>query len=137
MNEVVVQKIVSLQRCVARARDAWERAGAARAADIDLHDAAVANGIRARETAIDLANMLIRARKLGVPAESRESFAIAVREGLIGPELGERLARMVGFRIVAVRQYRELDYRILEAVITRHLDDLLEFAELVRQAVKD
>ncbi|MBX3705058.1 MAG: DUF86 domain-containing protein [Pseudomonadales bacterium] len=137
MNEVVIQKIVSLQRYVARARDAWERAGAAPAANFDLHDAAVLNVIRACETAIDLANMLIRGHKLGVPAESRESFAIAVREGLIGPELGERLARMVGFRNVAVHQYRELDNRILEAVITRHLDDLLEFAEVVRQAVKD
>lgn len=132
MNEVLAQKVTSLQRCVARAREARAEAGADFRTSYNLQDAAVLNVIRACDTAIDLANMLIRRRRLGIPGESRESFAILSREKAIPSDLSERLQKMVGFRNVAVHQYRDLDMDIVEAVITRHLDDLLEFAEQIR-----
>jgi uncharacterized protein YutE (UPF0331/DUF86 family) len=39
---------------------------------------------------------------------------------------------MVGFRNLAVHQYRELDLDIVESVIRKNLDDLLEFAQTIR-----
>lgn len=80
MTEVAAQKITSMQRCVARARDALAEAGAEFRTQYNLQDAAVLNVIRACDTAIDLANMVIRKRRLGIPGESRESFGILVRE---------------------------------------------------------
>jgi uncharacterized protein YutE (UPF0331/DUF86 family) len=136
MNDVLVQKVTSLQRCVARARDARQRAGDDFSRDFDLQDAAVLNVLRACETAIDLANMLIRQHRLGVPAESRESFDILAREGRIESALADRLKRMVGFRNVAIHQYRELDSDIVLAVIDRDLDELLAFAEIVRNTIQ-
>lgn len=132
MNEVLAQKVTSLQRCVARAREARAEAGADFRTSYNLQDAAVLNVIRACDTAIDLANMLIRRRRLGIPSESRESFGILSREKAIPADLAERLQKMVGFRNVAVHQYRDLDMDIVETVITRHLDDLLEFAQQIR-----
>lgn len=132
MNEVLAQKVTSLQRCVARAREARGEAGTDFRTSYNLQDAAVLNIIRACDTAIDLANMLIRRRRLGIPGESRESFAILSREKAIPVDLGERLQKMVGFRNIAVRQYRDLDMNIVETVIARHLDDLLEFAQTIR-----
>jgi uncharacterized protein YutE (UPF0331/DUF86 family) len=132
MNEVLAQKVTSLQRCVARARQARADAGADFRTSYNLQDAAVLNVIRACDTAIDLANMLIRRRRLGIPGESRESFAILSREKAIPTDLGERLQKMVGFRNIAVHQYRDLDMDIVETVIGRHLDDLLEFAQAIR-----
>ena len=132
MSEVLAQKVTSLQRCIARAREARAEAGADFRTSYNLQDAAILNVIRACDAAIDLANMLIRRRRLGIPGESRESFAILAREKAIPVELGERLQRMVGFRNVAVHQDRDLDIEIVEAVITRHLDDLVELAESVR-----
>lgn len=132
MNEIVAQKIASLQRCVSRAREEAARAGGAFAADFTAQDAAILNVIRACETAIDLANMLIRKRRLGIPTESRDSFTILVRERLLEPESGARLEKMVGFRNLAVHRYRELDMKIVEVVIRDRLDDLLAFAETVR-----
>jgi len=131
MNEVLAQKVTSLQRCVARARAARAEAGADFRTSYNLQDAAVLNVIRACDTALDLANMLIRRRRLGIPGESRESFAILSREKAIPVALGERLQKMVGFRNIAVHQYRDLDLDIVETVITRHLDDLLEFAQTI------
>ena len=132
MSEVLAQKVTSLQRCVARAREARAEAGADFRTSYNLQDAALLNIIRACDTAIDLANMLIRRRRLGIPGESRESFAILSREKAIPAGLGERLQKMVGFRNVAVHQYRDLDMSIVESVITRYLDDLLEFAQMIR-----
>lgn len=132
MSEVLAQKITSVQRCVARARAARADAGAGFRTNYNLQDAAVLNVIRACDSAIDLANMLIRRRRLGIPGESRESFAILSREKAIPADLGERLQKMVGFRNVAVHQYRDLDMDIVEAVIARQLDDLLQFAQTVR-----
>jgi uncharacterized protein YutE (UPF0331/DUF86 family) len=132
MNEVAAQKIASLQRCISRAREELANAGAAFASNYTAQDAAILNVIRACETAIDLANMLIRKRRLGIPSETRESFAILTREHLLAQELGARLQKMVGFRNLAVHRYRELDMAIVAAVIRDRLDDLLALAETVR-----
>ncbi len=132
MRELVAQKVTSLQRCVARAREELARASDAFRTDYTAQDAAILNVIRACEGAIDLANMVIRKRRLGIPSETRESFAILVRENLLERELGSRLAKMVGFRNLAVHRYAELDMSIVESVIRDRLDDLLAFAELVR-----
>jgi uncharacterized protein YutE (UPF0331/DUF86 family) len=131
MTDVGAQKIASLQRCVSRAREAYGAAGAEIRTNYNLQDAAILNVIRACDTAIDLANMAIRKRHLGIPNESRDSFAILVREGLIAAELGDRLKRMVGFRNLAVHQYRALDLDILDAVIRKNLDDILAFAQAI------
>lgn len=137
MNEVLAQKVTSLQRCVARAREARAAAGADFRTSYNLQDAAVLNVIRACDTAIDLANMLIRRRRLGIPNESRESFAILSREKAIPIDVGERLQKMVGFRNIAIHQYRDLDIDIVETVIARHLDDLLAFAQMILAQMDD
>lgn len=84
------------------------------------------------ETSVDLANILIRQKRLGIPGETRESFSILVREKLLDQRLGENLKKMVGFRNLAVQQYRDLDLDIVESVIRTRLDDLLAFAQIVR-----
>lgn len=133
MDEVVIQKVASLQRCVARARQLRKRAGDDFATDFDLQDAAVLNVIRACEMAIDLANMAIRYDRLGIPTETREAFELLVREERITVTLGERMKKMVGFRNIAIHQYRSLSPEIVAAVIDSNLDDLLEFCDQVRK----
>jgi uncharacterized protein YutE (UPF0331/DUF86 family) len=137
MNEVIARKVTSMQRCVSRAREELTRAGGAFATDHTAQDAAILNVIRACETTIDLANMVIRKRQLGIPSETRESFTILMQEQLLGQGLGTRLQKMVGFRNVAVHRYQELDMRIVEAVIRDGLDDLLVFADTVRSILDE
>jgi uncharacterized protein YutE (UPF0331/DUF86 family) len=131
-EETAAQKIASLQRCVSQARVALTTAGPEFKTNYLLQDAAVLNVIRACETAIDLANMVIRKKRLGIPAESRDSFGILVRESILDHELGAKLQKMVGFRNLAVHRYRDLDMDIVEAVIRRNLDDLLAFTKVVQ-----
>ena len=128
----VARKIATLVRCVERARSEFVQAGAAFRQDFTRQDAAILNVTRACESAIDLANMVVRARRLGVPGEAREGFALLERNNLLRADLSSRLQRMIGFRNIAVHQYQDLDLSIVESVIQNNLDDLLEFAEIVR-----
>lgn len=133
MNEVAALKITSLQRCVTRARETHAAAGNTFATDYNFQDAAILNIVRACETAIDLANMLVRKRQLGIPSETREAFHLLAQERLIDTDVSDALGAIVGFRNIAVHQYDKLDLAIVEAVITNDLDILLNFAEAVRQ----
>jgi uncharacterized protein YutE (UPF0331/DUF86 family) len=49
-------------------------------------------------------------------------------------DLATALRGMVGFRNVAVRDDRKLDLDVVEAIVERHLDDLLAFARLALRA---
>ena len=132
-DDVLAQKITSIQRCVARAREELERVGENFRTQYSAQDAALLNVVRACDSAIDLANMSIRQRRLGIPGETRESFQILVREQLLEHALGDRMKKMVGFRNLAVHQYRELNLDIVIAVISKGLDDLLAFAAAMKQ----
>lgn len=137
MNDIVVNKIQSMQRCIARAREEYEFAAGDLASDITHQDAAVLNIMRACELAIGLANHLTKVRKLGIPTDSRQTFELLAEAGLIAPELMKRLRSMVGFRNVAVRDYRELDARIVDWGINQGLADLLTLADEVRKVLDE
>jgi uncharacterized protein YutE (UPF0331/DUF86 family) len=135
MNDVVINKVQSIQRCILRAREEYAEAGAEFLLDYTRQDAAILNVIRACETAIDLANYVIRKRKLGIPTKSRESFELLARAGVISRTLAGKLGGMVGFRNVAVHAYQELDLDKTAAVIEYGLDDLLEFADAILDTI--
>ena len=127
--DVVVEKIQSIQRCVQRAREEYRESGASFATDYTRQDAAVLNVTRGCEQTIDLANYVIKARRLGIPSTSAESFSLLATANVIDRGLAKRLIGMVGFRNVAVHQYEELDLAIVEAVIASGLDDLIAFTD--------
>ncbi len=130
MNDVIVNKVQSIQRCVLRAREEYRDAGGRFLEDFTHQDAAILNITRACEQAIDLANHLIRSEKLGIPTDSAESFELLSKAGILPAELAGRLKRMVGFRNTVIHEYQQVDVHIVEAVIKTGLDDLLAFAQL-------
>ena len=131
MNDMVINKSQSIQRCVKRAREEHSAAGRNFSTDYTRQDAAILNMTRACEQAIDLANHLIRKDKLGVPDESRRSFQLLGSADVIPVDLAERLGRMVGFRNIAIHQDEDLDIDILVAVIEKDSQDLITFTELI------
>ncbi|MGD0655698.1 MAG: DUF86 domain-containing protein [Thermoguttaceae bacterium] len=85
------------------------------------------------EQAIDIANHLIKKKKLGLPKDSRESFDILAHAGIIPDDLSAKLKGMVGFRNILVHDYRKLDLGIMLDVIERRLDDLIDFTNLAME----
>ena len=133
MNDLIINKIQSIQRCVRRAREEFQADRENFATNYSRQDAALLNVLRGCETAIDLANHVIRAYKLGIPVSSADSFKLLHTERIIDSRLADRMVKMVGFRNTVVHQYTKMDIRIVEAVIVTDLDELLAFAERIRQ----
>ena len=133
MNDVVINKVQSIQRCVKRAREEYGRAENF-ITDYTRQDAAMLNVLRACELSIDLAAFVISRRKLGVPTSSREAFELLRDAGLISSQLCDRLLKMVGFRNIAVHAYQSLDMKIVASVIQKDLDDLLAFADVILES---
>ncbi|MDQ6970170.1 MAG: DUF86 domain-containing protein [Mariprofundus sp.] len=136
MNDVMINKIQSIQRCIKRAKEEFQLAGDNFSQDFSRQDAAILNITRACEQAIDLANVVIKTRKLGIPNESRESFALLAKAGLISDSLSENLQRMVGFRNIVIHQHQDIEVAVIQAVIESGLDDLLLFTDAVINATR-
>jgi len=130
MNDTLVQKIQSIQRCIHRTRSIYEQSGNNFLVDdYDAQDAAMLNIIRACEQAIDLANYLIKRDKLGIPTSSAESFILLAHQGFISHDQARKLTRMVGFRNLAVHEYQRIDYTIVVKIIQEGLSDLIQFVD--------
>jgi len=127
MDDVIVNKVSAIERCLERVREV-HRGDHATLDDPTLQDSIVLNLQRACEASIDLGMHLVRRRRLGVPQDSREVFEMLVRGAALDAQLAQRLQRMVGFRNIAVHDYRALNLAILGAIIDDHLSDLLAFA---------
>lgn len=136
MTEVVLAKTESIQRCVQRARQELEAAGTNFALDFTRQDAAILNLTRACEQSIDLANHLIRQRKLGLPKSAGNSFELLGRAQVIPLNLAEKLKRMVGFRNMAVHEYQDLNIEMLKSLISTSSSDLLLFTQIILGTLK-
>lgn len=134
MDAVLQRKAASLERCVARVRDKYRGNEQAFEADVDLQDIIVLNLQRACQTAIDMALRIGRLKRLAFPSDTAEIFRILARAGLIDKELASSLARMVGFRDIAVHEYQELDLAKVRRIIEHRLDDLLAFSKAMLAA---
>ncbi|MEW6750613.1 MAG: DUF86 domain-containing protein [Candidatus Latescibacterota bacterium] len=133
MNDLVVNKIQSIQRCVMRAREEYQANPEGFVTDYTRQDAAVLNILRACEQAIDLANHVIRTHRLGIPTASAESFELLEKASVIDRQLSERLRNMVHFRNTVIHAYQRMDLAIV--VIRTGLDDLILFGDRVREFV--
>jgi len=132
-DDVVLNKAASIERCIHRLRAVHSGEGANLFDDLLRQESILLNLQRACETAIDLAMHVVRVRRLGVPQDSREAFSLLAQAGLIEAPVAEKMRRMVGFRNIAVHQYRSIDLEIVERILTQRLDDFLLFtAALLR-----
>jgi len=128
MSDTLLNKKVSIERCIRQIRSYYDLHREAPFERDHLRQDAIAMNLqRAIELCIDMANHLIRTRKLGLPQDSRDSFALLEHEGVISTDLADQLKRMVGFRNVLVHEYRKLDLEIMTDVIDHRLEDLLDF----------
>ena len=131
-DDVVLNKKESVERCVRQIRNYWSLPSEVPFERDHLRQDAIALNLqRAAEQCIDLANHVVRVRRLGIPKDSREGFLLLAREGLIPSDLASLMAGMVGFRNVLVHQYQDLDTKILAGVVEHRLEDLLEFTDRI------
>lgn len=128
VDDILLNKAATIERCVARAREEYRADPDGFAGNFTRQDAAILNIQRACEAALDMGQHLIRREKLGVPQSARDVFALLARAGWIDAALADSLKRMVGFRNIAVHDYQTLQLPITVNIITRHLDEFLDYS---------
>lgn len=138
VDDVLINKAAIIERCVRRAREEYQAAGAHFATDFTRQDAAILNVQRACEAALDMGQHVIRIHRLGVPQSARDVFALLGQADWIETPLVAALQRMVGFRNIAVHEYQKLLIPIAEKVISEHLEEFLQYSQqMLHHAAKD
>jgi uncharacterized protein YutE (UPF0331/DUF86 family) len=130
-DDVVINKVASLERCIERIRTVYGGIDANLYQNLTAQDSILLNLQRACEISIDLAMHVVRKRKLGVPQDSREAFTLLQTTGILSADVATRMQRMVGFRNVAVHEYTRLNLEIVQAIITKQLDDFRAFSSTI------
>ena len=95
--------------------------------DYKKMDAIVLNLQRACQMVMDTAMYVVTTRKLGLPQTNKEAFILLEQNNMITKEMCNNMKGMIGFRNIAVHEYKNIDEEIVEDVIKNHLNDLKEF----------
>lgn len=134
MDEVLLSKAESIERCVRRVREDYVGHEGEFEENFTRQDAILLNLQRACEACIDMANRMIKLRRLGYPKESKDSFQILSRAMVLDRSDSMTMQAMVGFRNIAVHQYQALDLAKVRQIIEHRLDDLLAFSKAMLDA---
>ncbi len=135
MNDIVLNKKESIERCISQIRAYYAMSSSLDfEEDYMKQDSIAINLQRACEQCIDLANHTIKALKLGLPKDSKESFRLLAAARVIPIELAKNLEGMVGFRNILIHEYQRMDISLMVEVIERHLDDLIIFTNHIIKA---
>lgn len=129
---VIINKYDSIERCINRINEEYEN-NPENLSDYRRMDAIVLNLQRACEMTTDVAMYVVSTRKLGIPQTKKEAFEMLNQNGLISEDMCKKMKGMIGFRNIAIHEYKQIDEEILRDVIENHLNDLKEF---VRSMIK-
>jgi uncharacterized protein YutE (UPF0331/DUF86 family) len=126
-NDLLVSKTGTIERCIKRARDEYEKDPTTFVGDLTRQDAATLNVIRAWEAAVEMGDYVLAQSGLGPAHDEREVISLLVEGGWIAPALGEDLKRTGEF-CRAEWDYQAAPLPALVTIIKRGLDDFDGYA---------
>ena len=126
-NDLLVSKTGTIERCIKRARDEYEKDPTTFVGDITRQDAATLNVIRAWEAAVEMGDYVLAHYGLGTARDEREVISLLEQGGWIDPALGEDLKRTGEF-CRAEWDYQASPLPALVTIIKRGLDDFDAYA---------
>ena len=132
MNDIVLNKKESIERSIKQVKTYYSlESDVPFIEDFLRQDAIAINLQRACEQSIDLANHVVKTKKLGLPKESKEAFQLLSKNNIIPKELSIKLEKMVGFRNVLVHEYQQLDMDLFIDIIENRLMDIIDYTNLI------
>lgn len=88
------------------------------------------------ECTLDVVNHIIAAERFRPPKDYADSFKVMEEEGLVSPDLGQRLRMMAKFRNRLVHLYGEVDDEYVYEFIGNDLDDIERLRKLILMRYK-
>ncbi len=128
---LIQQKLESLRRSIQRVKEKCPKNAAALASDYDAQDILSLNLTRAVQMCVDIGTHLIARSEFPPPATMGKTFDILCESRIITDDLAARMKKAVGFRNLAVHNYESINWEIVFAIATAHLQDFEEFAKSV------
>ena len=128
---VIEEKLESLRRCLQRVADKCPPDPETLGRDPDLQDIVVLNLSRAVQLCVDIGAHIIAGMEVPPPDTMGQTFDALAQAGVIHENLSMQLKKAVGFRNIAVHNYREIDWTIVHTIAGHHLDDFTEFAKTI------
>jgi uncharacterized protein YutE (UPF0331/DUF86 family) len=130
---VLERKLESLRRCLVRVRSKCPATLPELLTDVDAQDVLVLNLSRAVQLCVDMGAHMISELELPPPNTMGETFTRLAEASVIDASLAQAMRRSVGFRNLAVHNYDEIDWAIVFAIATLHLDDFERLAQRVAE----
>jgi uncharacterized protein YutE (UPF0331/DUF86 family) len=130
MDRVVLeQKLESLRHCIARVQSKRPETLEALVADVDTQDVIVLNLSRAVQLCVDIAMHHLASSDSPVPQTMGQAFELLAQQKVIDAALALRMRKAVGFRNLAVHSYDSIEWAVVYAIASEHLDDFRAFAK--------
>lgn len=123
---VLINKYESIEKSINRINEEYNN-NPDNLEDYRKMDAIVLNLQRACEMATDAAMYVVSNRRLGIPQTKKEAFEKLNQNELISDEMCANMKGMIGFRNIAIHEYKQIDEDIVCDVIENHLEDIKEF----------
>lgn len=129
MDKLILgEKLEALHRCVRRVEERRAASADELRSDVDRQDIVALNLTRAVQLCVDIAAVIIADTDELVPQTMGEAFDSLLRLGIIDGELASRMKAAVGFRNIAVHNYRTIDWDIVFFISHQGLGVFRDFA---------
>lgn len=129
-EEVLINKYETIEKCINRINEEYD-GKKENLEDYRRMDCIVLKLQRACEAVTDIAMYVVSTRKLGIPQTKKDAFELLYKNNLIDKEIANNMKNMIGFRNIAVHDYKQIDEEIIKDVIENHLNDLIQFARII------
>jgi len=87
------------------------------------------------EDVLDICNLIIAGKGLGLPKDNRDAIRKLADNGIIPEKLSERLEDMVSFRNLLVHRYGKVDDSRAYHYMKEEIEDMYEFAETIESLI--
>lgn len=128
---LIEEKLESLRRCVRRI-EAKRPDDVRRLEDNwDVQDILTLNITRAVQLCVDVAMHVAASGEVRSPDTMADAFDALHQMEVLPAGLTQRMKGAVGFRNIAIHEYKSVDWQIVHAICHQHLDDFRQFAQRV------
>ncbi len=88
------------------------------------------------EDILDICNLIIAGKRLGLPKDNRDAIRKLADSKIIPKKLAARLEDMVGFRNLLVHKYGKVDDSRAYRYLKEEMDDLYEFVKVIEKLIE-